>query len=73
MKTKMARLEDASRPPRTRRRMEKSMKPQPVRIRKGRPVYAIEDCKEMDFPYPPEPEWEAEWKESEDRQKKAAR
>ena len=73
MKTKMARPADATRKPNTRRRVVKSKEPQPIRSRNGRPVYAIEDCKEMEFPYPPEPEWQTEWKNSEGRQKKAAR
>jgi transcriptional regulator with XRE-family HTH domain len=38
--------------------------PKPHKYYKGRPVYAIEDLQDpqVEFPLPPEPEWEVEWR-----------
>jgi len=42
----------------------KGTPPQPKRYYKGRPVYSLEQAADpnFEFPFPPEPEWEAEWK-----------
>ncbi len=41
----------------------KAQPPKPRRYYKGRPVYTQEEAADpnFNFPYPPEPEWEAEW------------
>ena len=42
----------------------KNRGPKPQKFYKGRPVFTEEDAAHPDFafPFPPEPEWEAEWK-----------
>lgn len=46
---------------------EKRYGVRPHKFYKGRPVFTVEDMKNPNFksPYPPEPEWEAEWRASE--------
>ena len=44
--------------------LSKARAPVARRYIKGRPVYTPEEAiaKEVEFLYPPEPEWEAEWR-----------
>jgi len=44
--------------------------PKPTGYFKGFPIYRIEDRRDMPFPYPPEPEWEEEWKKCEEEERK---